>query len=197
MVPRFKKDRAQRGFGSAPPVADQSVLGEQCMDRESAAIGPARRGARPQRRDHLSDTIHERFAPAENLMAGDDNNPSSEERRFGERRSSVDTRSDLEKQLVGERRSGADRRTEGVGAPAGAARPSDAQLALFARRLRRALRSDKGREFFGVARSEYDFAVYPEVLKTVEWIESLAGSATEEAAKTPTAGNFTLRKPPV
>ncbi|HEY3663796.1 MAG TPA: hypothetical protein VGL24_11640 [Chthoniobacterales bacterium] len=128
-------------------------------------------------------------------MAGDDNNPNFEKRRLGERRSGVDKRSELEKQLVGERRSGADRRTEG--APAGAARPSDAQLALFARRLRRALRSEKGREFFGVARGEDDFAVYPEVLKTVEWIESLAGTATEEAAKTPTAGSSILRKPPI
>jgi hypothetical protein len=42
------------------------------------------------------------------------------------------------------------------------------------------MRGEKGREFFGVARSEYDFAIYPEVLKTVEWIESLAGSTTEE-----------------
>lgn len=49
------------------------------------------------------------------------------------------------------------------------------------------------RDFFGVARGEDDFAVYPEVLKTVEWIESLAGSAADEVAS---PGGFTLRKTP-
>jgi hypothetical protein len=128
-------------------------------------------------------------------MGGDDSNSESERRRFGERRSGADTRSELEKQLVGERRSGADRR-EGQRASAGVDKPSDAQLALFARRLRRALRDEKGRQFFGVTRGEYDFAIYPEVLKTVEWIESLAGSAAEEVTQPPTAGGFTLRKTP-
>jgi hypothetical protein len=126
-------------------------------------------------------------------MGGDDNN--SERRFAGERRSGIDTRPELERQLVGERRSGADRR-EGQGASA-VAKPSEAQLALFARRLRRALRDEKGREVFGVARGEYDFAVYPEVLKTLEWIESLAGPATPEAAQPPNPGSFTLRKKPV
>jgi hypothetical protein len=58
------------------------------------------------------------------------------------------------------------------------------------------LRSEKGREFFGVARGEDDFAVYPDVLKTVEWIESLAGSATEEVVQAPPFGNFPVRKTP-
>jgi hypothetical protein len=129
-------------------------------------------------------------------MGSDDNHSDSERRVAGDRRSGIDTRSELEKRLIGERRSGADRRTESHVAPTGVAQPSDAQLALFARRLRRALRSEKGREFFGVARGEYDFAVYPEVLKTVEWIESLAGSATEEV-QAPPFGNFPVRKTPV
>ena len=113
-------------------------------------------------------------------MASDGNHSDSERRNTGERRSDPDTRSELEKKLVGERRSGLDRRTDSRAEQAGVARPSDVQLALFARRLRRALRSEKGRDFFGVARGEYDFAIYPEVLKTVEWIESIAGSATDE-----------------
>jgi hypothetical protein len=111
-------------------------------------------------------------------MAGDDHHSDFERRvAGGERRSGTDTRSELEKTMLGERRSGGDRRAESRPSEASHARPSDAQLALFARRLRRALRSEKGREFFGVARGEYDFAIYPEVLKTVEWIESIAGSA--------------------
>ena len=114
-------------------------------------------------------------------MAGEDNG-SDERRGFGERRSGVDTRSSLEKQLMGERRSGADRRLDIPAAQGNAARPSDAQLALFARRLRRALQGEKSRDYFGVARGEYDFAVYPEVLKTVEWIEGLAAGAAPETA---------------
>ena len=128
---------------------------------------------------------------------GSDDNHSDSERRVGDRRSGTDTRSELEKRLIGERRSGADRRTESHVAPTGVAQPSDAQLALFARRLRRALRSEKGREFFGVARGEDDFAVYPDVLKTVEWIESLAGSATEEVVQAPPFGKFPVRKTPI
>jgi hypothetical protein len=115
-------------------------------------------------------------------MAGDDNHSGSERRVVGgERRSGTDTRSELEKTMLGERRSGVDRRAESRPPQTTVAKPSDAQLALFARRLRRALRSERGREFFGVARGEYDFAVYPEVLKTVEWLESIAGSADEVA----------------
>jgi hypothetical protein len=110
---------------------------------------------------------------------GDDNSSDPKRRLAGERRSGTDTRSELEKRLIGERRLGADRR-EGQSERPVVAQPPDAQLALFARRLRRALRNEKSRDPFGVARSEYEFAIYPEVLKTVEWIESLAGSAAEE-----------------
>ena len=113
-------------------------------------------------------------------MAGDDNHSDFDRRATGEeRRSGTDTRSELEKAMQGERRSGVDRRADSRPSQTTVAKPSDAQLALFARRLRRALRSERGREFFGVARGEYDFAIYPEVLKTVEWIESIAGSADE------------------
>jgi hypothetical protein len=127
-------------------------------------------------------------------MGSEDGHSDSERRIAGDRRSGTDTRSELEKRLTGERRSGSDRRSESHVAATGVAQPSDAQLALFARRLRRALRSEKGREFFGVARGEDDFAVYPDVLKTVEWIESLAGSATEEVVQAPPFGNFTGRR---
>jgi hypothetical protein len=89
-----------------------------------------------------------------------------------ERRSGIDTRSEAEKQLVGERRSGVDRRS---GEPA-KVMPSTEQLALFARRLRRVMRDEKGRNFFGVANGEQDFALYPDVVRVAEWIEGLASS---------------------
>ena len=116
-------------------------------------------------------------------MSSDDTKPKFGRRATVERRSGLDTRSELEKQQMGERRSGIDRRAESgasTAAQGNVARPTDAQLALFARRLRRALRGEKSRDFFGVARGEYDFAIYPEVLKTVEWIESLAGTAADD-----------------
>lgn len=113
-------------------------------------------------------------------MSNDDSQSDSGRRTAVDRRSGTDTRSESERQQIGERRSGIARRVESRPAQTSVTRPSDAQLALFARRLRRTLRGEKSREFFGVARSEYDFAIYPEVLKTVEWIESFAGSAAEE-----------------
>ena len=128
-------------------------------------------------------------------MGSDDGQSDSERRVAGERRSGTDTRSELEKRLIGERRSGGERRQDQGERPV-VAQPPDAQLALFARRMRRALRHEKSRESFGVARGEYDFAIYPEVLKTVEWIESLAGSAAEEVAQSTNPGNVTLRKAP-
>jgi hypothetical protein len=90
-----------------------------------------------------------------------------------ERRSGIDTRSDAEKQLIGERRSGIDRRS---GCEPAKVMPSNEQLALFARRLRRTIRDEKGRNFFGVANGEQDFALYPDVLRVAEWIEGLASS---------------------
>ena len=127
-------------------------------------------------------------------MGSDDGHSDSEKRAAGERRSGTDTRSELEKRLLGERRSGVDRRADEKVERAAVAQPPDVQLALFARRLRRALRSEKGRDFFGVARGEGDFAIYPDVLKTVEWIESLAGSGTGEVSQPSTSGGPTLRK---
>ena len=78
-------------------------------------------------------------------MGSDDGQSDSERRLAEERRSGTDTRSELEKRLIGERRSGGDRRQDQGERPV-VAQPTDAQLALFARRLRRALRNEKGRE---------------------------------------------------
>jgi hypothetical protein len=96
----------------------------------------------------------------------------------GERRSGIDSRSEAEKLRIGERRSGTDRRAEPRTDP-----PSNEQLALFARRLRRAMRDDKGRSFFGMTNGENDFALYPEVVRVVEWIErqSAEGQQAKEA----------------
>jgi len=52
--------------------------------------------------------------------------------------------------------------------------PSNEQLALFSRRLRRAMRDEKRRSFFGVSSGEDHFIFYPEVLRLIEWIESSA-----------------------
>ena len=91
--------------------------------------------------------------------------------RLIERRSGIDTRSESEKQITGERRSGIKRR---VGLPSTGQMPSNEQLALFLRRLKRAMRDEKGRGFFGVASGEDHFVFYPEVLRLVEWIENSA-----------------------
>jgi len=125
-----------------------------------------------------------------------DNDFSDLQRRVaGERRSGIDTRSEQERQSIGERRSGLDRRADSRPEQTSVARPSEAQLALFARRLRRALRSEKSRDLFGVARGEGDFAIYPEVLRTVEWIESLAGATADDVQQPAGPGKITLRTP--
>ena len=94
----------------------------------------------------------------------------------------MDTRSEVEKQPLGERRSGLDRRTERTVHLTGV-KPADEQLALFARRLKRALANEKGRDFFGVMRGEDDFAIYPEVLRTLlEALVKEAGSETGQIA---------------
>jgi hypothetical protein len=51
--------------------------------------------------------------------------------------------------------------------------PSNEQLALFSKRLRRAMNSENSRHLFGVAFGEYDFRFHPDVVRTVEWIEGL------------------------
>jgi hypothetical protein len=86
-----------------------------------------------------------------------------------ERRSGTDSRSDEEKQRVGERRSGTERR-----APRGAQPPND-QLALFAKRVGRILRDETARHLLGTAVGEGQYTIFPEVARTIEWIEQLAG----------------------
>jgi hypothetical protein len=103
-----------------------------------------------------------------------------------ERRSGIDTRSEAEKQLVGERRSGNDRRTNVESAPT---KPSNEQLALFVRRLRRTMRDEQGRGYFGVANAEHEFSFFPDVVRVVEWIERLSAVEAEHQARP------TLRKP--
>ncbi|MBX9648024.1 MAG: hypothetical protein K2X57_13330 [Xanthobacteraceae bacterium] len=67
--------------------------------------------------------------------------------------------------------------------------PTDEQLMLFARRLRRTMRDEKGRAFLGVAVGEEDFAFYPEVIRLVEWIEDLTG------AESPATGSLRKNAP--
>jgi hypothetical protein len=100
-----------------------------------------------------------------------------------ERRSGTDSRAESEKQMAGERRAGIDRRTRA--APTGLM-PTNEQLALFARRLKRAMRDEKGRGFFGVASGEDHFTFYSEVVRLIDWIEhtvDLDAGAVAEPAK--------------
>jgi hypothetical protein len=117
------------------------------------------------------------------------------EKRFGEeRRSGIDTRSQAERQLIGERRSGMDRRI-GRPSPQGCPKPSDERLALFARRLRRALSDKRSRDLFGIANGEDNFSVHADVLRTIEWIESLVGADNHASAPTMKSEEATLRRP--
>lgn len=93
-----------------------------------------------------------------------------------DRRSGIDTRSEADKQLIGERRSGIDRRTVERPAPA---TPSNEQLALFARRLRRTMRDVNCRSHLGVANAEQEFAFFPDVIQVVAWIERMSAAETE------------------
>ena len=72
--------------------------------------------------------------------------------------------------------------------------PSSEQLALFARRLKRAMSDEKSRHFFGVAAGEYDFKFYPDVIRTVEWIEGLVNTEEEQPTHQPSPRKITLRK---
>ena len=59
--------------------------------------------------------------------------------------------------------------------------PSHEQLALFVKRIRRVMRDEKGRNLLGVAVGEGEFALYPDVIRVVEWMEQLLGtSATQQ-----------------
>jgi hypothetical protein len=95
---------------------------------------------------------------------------------INDRRSGIDTRSEAEKQLIGERRSGTDRRTVERPAPT---TPSNEQLALFARRLRRVMRDEKSRSHLGIANAEQEFSFFPDVIQVVAWIERLSAVETE------------------
>jgi len=97
-----------------------------------------------------------------------------------ERRSGVDSRSESEREAVGERRSGIERRSRPLST---GLMPTNEQLALFARRLKRAIRDEKGRSFFGVASGEDHFTFYPDVIRLIEWIEHTAGSEGEPGAR--------------
>jgi hypothetical protein len=71
--------------------------------------------------------------------------------------------------------------------------PSNEQLALFVRRIRRTMRDEKGRSFLGVATGEYDFALYPDVIRVVEWLEQLSD---EKQDQTDSSQKPALRKDP-
>ena len=81
----------------------------------------------------------------------------------------TDARSEAERQLTRERRSQIDRRTGTA-----SEQPSRDQLSLFAKRVRRAIRDESSRHIFGISSGEDDFRGYPDVLRALDWIESLA-----------------------
>jgi hypothetical protein len=86
-------------------------------------------------------------------------------------RSGTDTRPEAEKQLIGERRSRIARRSNHDRKVI--EQPSNDQLSLFVKRVKRAMRDDKSRHFFGVASGESDFSGYADVLRSLEWFEDL------------------------
>lgn len=100
------------------------------------------------------------------MSSGTFTGPLSNRRFVNDRRSGSETRSTSERQLMGER-SGIDRRVTKDSATDGSAPPHE-HLALFARRMRRAIANEKARTLFGTARSEYDFSVHTDVLRTIE-----------------------------
>jgi hypothetical protein len=121
----------------------------------------------------------------------DDSSP--DRRTSADRRSGIDTRNPVERALMGERRSGGDRRLEGKAAREIVA-PSHEHLALFARRLRRALGNEKARDAFGVTRGEGDFSVHPDVLRTIEWIESLVAANEQASLQAKPPDKISIRK---
>ena len=104
-------------------------------------------------------------------MTDSEMQPDAERRGAVERRSGVDTRSGEEKRLTGDRRSRIDRR-----ASRAIEQPSKEQLALFAKRVRRAIRDEGARHVFGIPSGEGDFRSHPDVIRTLDWIEGLANS---------------------
>ena len=104
-------------------------------------------------------------------MVDSEANYDADKRLGPERRSETDTRSEAERRLTGERRSRVERRSGGL-----SERPSNDQLSLFAKRVRRAIRDKNSRYIFGVSSGEDDFKIHPDVLRTLDWIEGLANS---------------------
>ena len=104
-------------------------------------------------------------------MADSETKSDGDRRIRIERRSLTDTRSEAEKRLTGERRSQIERRTGSA-----SEQPSNDQLSLFAKRVRRAIRDESSRHIFGISSGEDDFRGYPDVLRTLDWIEGLANS---------------------
>jgi hypothetical protein len=43
---------------------------------------------------------------------------------------------------------------------------------MFAKRIRRAISNESCRHYFGLSPEEHVFAPFPDVIKTLEWIES-------------------------
>jgi hypothetical protein len=56
------------------------------------------------------------------------------------------------------------------------------------------MNTEKSRGFFGVANGEDDFAFYPDVLRTVEWIESSAHAEADQPAHPTAPVKISLRK---
>ena len=100
-----------------------------------------------------------------------------------DRRSGIDSRTEAEKRLIGERRSGISGHLQSESPP------SSEQLALFARRMRRVMRDERGRHLLGVAIGEGDFTIFPEVVRVVNWIERLAGANGHSDGRTPSLQN--------
>jgi hypothetical protein len=100
---------------------------------------------------------------------------TGERRVAGDRRSGIDSRSEAEKQMIGERRSKIIRRSDQNKTVS--QQPSTDQLSIFAKRVKRAVRDEMSRHFFGVASGENDFKVHADVLRVLEWIEDLAADA--------------------
>ena len=68
--------------------------------------------------------------------------------------------------------------------------PTAEQLALIGRRLTRAMRDERSRCHFGVARGEGDFVFYPDVIRLVEWIEA----STKDVAPAEGTQKVSLRR---
>jgi hypothetical protein len=101
-----------------------------------------------------------------------------EERRLNpeeRRKSQTDARSIEDRLCLGDRRSrilrrSSDRQADGE-------QPSKEHLSLVSKRIRRAMREETCRHIFGVTSAEHEFVGHADVLRTLEWIDKLVGSA--------------------